>query len=202
MLELSKFIVRDHFAENRFSFLFILIGRLLAGWSHSPPPWLSRINPVSLGIYSAFSDFCNNQRQRETDLSVCAQRDWPRYLSSVSGRAVSSCLTDGSEITPPGMGFKLGLGWSVKALCIYWIAIKVIALVDGQVGSPVPWQLGWDHWSHQLNYLELMTCRFKALQPNPHYAHSFHFLLYFFNRKITGKAITGHMKCKFIQYFL
>lgn len=47
-----------------------------------------------------------------------------------------------------------------------------------------------------------MTCRFKALQPSPHYARSSHFLLYFFNRKITGKAITGHMKCKFIQYFL
>lgn len=113
--------------------------------THSPPPWLSRNNPVSLGIYSAFSHFCNNQRQRETDLSICgAQRDWPKYLSSVSNRAVSSCLTDGSETIPPGMVFKLGPGWSVKALCIYWIAIKVLALVDGQVWSPVLWQLGWD----------------------------------------------------------
>lgn len=75
--------------------------------THSPPPWLSRNNPVSLGIYSAFSHFCNNQRQRETDLSICgAQRDWPRYLSSVSNRAVSSCLTDGSETIPPGHGIQ------------------------------------------------------------------------------------------------
>lgn len=41
--------------------------------AHSPPLELSRAEPLSLGIHSAFCDFCN-QRQREPGLGVVLRR--------------------------------------------------------------------------------------------------------------------------------
>lgn len=73
--------------------------------THSPPLGLSRGEPVSLGIHSAFSDF-SNQRQREPDLCVVLRG--PDLGTSPSSVPVSSCSTDGAEPNPPAQDSGLG----------------------------------------------------------------------------------------------
>lgn len=148
------------------SYFFIVISRLLADPSHTALLW--GCLGVSLYHWESTEPFLISLiRGRESLTSVwCSEGlTWvplPHQCLYPAAQQMGLSQTLQHRI-------QAWAGWAVRALCIHWIAIKVSALVDGQVWSPVPWQLGWDHWSHQLNYPELMTCGLKVpiMDPAP-----------------------------------